>query len=496
MKNGLNQTKVFGRHCSCDDKDYKQKNPNIYVKDDHPCRSHPHLGIRATNQYDVVRILLYRLFKSKTCLLERHPSKAQLFFIPMYPGPNDANEWSDICANSSSSSLTRPSLPRLRYLNSKTAPFHFFLIGKGYVTCLDWMYDVQDPLIRQVTRLSYGNIFEQIGLDARSIRGENKTSSSPYGPFDDSDQVNNITHDKIKAPHSISIPYPSSIHWSSNIRDRLEPWKMPSSSSLSSSSSSSTSFDHQGIRTYLVSYSGSFRNCSHGHLRPHLRKIFDSCPTTKCHSVLKEDFFFIAASSFSSSTSSSSKDSNSSSNGNSNKAKCAYVEVKKRSVFCLEPGGDSPWRKSLYDSITAGCIPVLFSPYNLRVAPMHWGPIAHRASVYINIHGVMNGSIDLIHELESISKARVLGMQRVISKHGHSLHYALDDYENDAVEIMLKGVYRYGRERSSRSNSSSSSNGGDQHNKKKTTAAAGVKKRKSKASEKARVVKIHNNTAR
>lgn len=483
MKNGLDQTKVFGRHCSCDDKDYKQKNPGV-DHHHHPCRSHPHLGIRATNQYDVVRILLYRLFKSKTCLLERNPSKAQLFFIPMYPGPNDANEWSDICTNSTSS-FSNSSLPRLRYLTSKTAPFHFFLIGKGYVTCLDWMYDVKDPLIRQITRLSYGNIFEQIGLDARAIRGENKTTTSPYGPFDDSDQIHNITYDRIMAPHSISIPYPSSIHWSSNIRDRLEPWKMMPSSSTSSplrsanystASSSSSSLDQHERRTYLVSYSGSFRNCSHGHLRPYLKKIFDSCLTTKCHSVLKEDFIV-------------SKDTN----NNSNKAKCAYVEVKKRSVFCLEPGGDSPWRKSLYDSITSGCIPVLFSPYNLMVAPMHWGPIAQRASVYINIHGVMNGSIDLIHELESISKARILDMQRVISKHGHSLHYALDDYENDAVEIMLKGVYRYGRERTKLSRSNTSNGGGDsdvgstvRHNNKKTIV--GVKERKSKASEKARVV--------
>ena len=30
------------------------------------------------------------------------------------------------------------------------------------------------------------------------------------------------------------------------------------------------------------------------------------------------------------------------------------------SVFCLQPPGDSPSRKSFYDSIMAGCIPVIF----------------------------------------------------------------------------------------------------------------------------------------
>ncbi len=31
-----------------------------------------------------------------------------------------------------------------------------------------------------------------------------------------------------------------------------------------------------------------------------------------------------------------------------------------RSVFCLQPPGDSPTRKSFYDAIIAGCIPVIF----------------------------------------------------------------------------------------------------------------------------------------
>ena len=32
--------------------------------------------------------------------------------------------------------------------------------------------------------------------------------------------------------------------------------------------------------------------------------------------------------------------------------------LKQQSVFCLEPGGDTPFRQSLSDSITFGCIPV------------------------------------------------------------------------------------------------------------------------------------------
>lgn len=36
------------------------------------------------------------------------------------------------------------------------------------------------------------------------------------------------------------------------------------------------------------------------------------------------------------------------------------LELKRRSVFCLEPPGANPIRRSMYDSLLSGCIPVLF----------------------------------------------------------------------------------------------------------------------------------------
>ena len=38
----------------------------------------------------------------------------------------------------------------------------------------------------------------------------------------------------------------------------------------------------------------------------------------------------------------------------------ATVQWMRRSVFCLQPPGDSPTRKSIYDGILCGCIPVFF----------------------------------------------------------------------------------------------------------------------------------------
>lgn len=46
----------------------------------------------------------------------------------------------------------------------------------------------------------------------------------------------------------------------------------------------------------------------------------------------------------------------------------------RHSTFCLQPPGDMPTRKSVFDVILAGCIPVLFHPLTARfMYEWHWG---------------------------------------------------------------------------------------------------------------------------
>ena len=47
-----------------------------------------------------------------------------------------------------------------------------------------------------------------------------------------------------------------------------------------------------------------------------------------------------------------------------------FLPPKKQSRFCLEPEGDSPERKSIYDSVLSGCVPVLFSKWTDQIAPV------------------------------------------------------------------------------------------------------------------------------
>jgi len=70
-----------------------------------------------------------------------------------------------------------------------------------------------------------------------------------------------------------------------------------------------------------------------------------------------------------------------------NTAQCSYGhykhdlkvsnnELSRRSVFCLQPPGDMPSRKSVFDAILSGCIPVLFHPLTAKyMYEWHWGQV-------------------------------------------------------------------------------------------------------------------------
>ena len=55
-------------------------------------------------------------------------------------------------------------------------------------------------------------------------------------------------------------------------------------------------------------------------------------------------------------------------------AKVSNNQLARKSLFCLQPPGDMPSRKSLFDTILSGCIPVLFHPLTARyMYEWHWG---------------------------------------------------------------------------------------------------------------------------
>lgn len=150
------------------------------------------------------------------------------------------------------------------------------------------------------------------------------------------------------------------------------------------------------------------------------------------------------------------------------------LDYYRKSVFCLSPPGDSPTRKGLFDSILAGCIPVVFDPYTLH-DQYHWyiGTARQNISVYIPIQDILgtftastkrnkNNKLlldeetsitkDFMEFLMDIPENEVQKMQETIERIGWSLQYSIPPFFlggnevwspplPDAVDVMLDKLF-------------------------------------------------------
>ena len=115
-------------------------------------------------------------------------------------------------------------------------------------------------------------------------------------------------------------------------------------------------------------------------------------------------------------------------------------------TFCLEPGGDSPYRKSLSDSIALGCIPVLFHSYTDAVAPWMWADWKRHARVLVPRDRYLGNdpAMELPRLLGSIPRDRVEAMQATLVARRQRFLYStgsLDDAPGDAAHIILTAVH-------------------------------------------------------
>jgi hypothetical protein len=115
---------------------------------------------------------------------------------------------------------------------------------------------------------------------------------------------------------------------------------------------------------------------------------------------------------------------------------------KRNAVFCLEPDGDAPWRKSYFDAISNGCIPVFFTPTTVEAtSPWHWSPSNFRDNSRVSLpaEDFLAGRVSL-ESLRDIPKERVAEMQAAIRQYARRLQYAAEDMPSgdDAFELLLK----------------------------------------------------------
>ncbi|CAN4077742.1 unnamed protein product [Withania somnifera] len=79
------------------------------------------------------------------------------------------------------------------------------------------------------------------------------------------------------------------------------------------------------------------------------------------------------------------------------------IELFMESEFCLQPPGDSPTRKSVFDSLISGCIPVIFDPFTAYYQYSWHLPEDHKKySVFIDQEDVRNTKVNVVERLMQI----------------------------------------------------------------------------------------------
>ena len=98
----------------------------------------------------------------------------------------------------------------------------------------------------------------------------------------------------------------------------------------------------------------------------------------------------------------------------------------RRAVFCPAPTGDSLTRKSLFDSLVAGCIPVLFSRASLSQYSWHLSEQdVDDVSVYIPLKSINTGEANFITILKALTPEQVAKKQARIRELAPSLQYSV-----------------------------------------------------------------------
>nr|XP_051215022.1 xyloglucan galactosyltransferase KATAMARI1 homolog [Lolium perenne] len=115
------------------------------------------------------------------------------------------------------------------------------------------------------------------------------------------------------------------------------------------------------------------------------------------------------------------------------------------STFCLQPPGDSYTRRSAFDAMVAGCVPVFFHPASAYLQYTWHLPEDHtRYSVFIPEDGVRAGNVGIEETLRRIPPAAVRRMREELVRLVPRLVYADPRYRletvKDAFDVAVEGV--------------------------------------------------------
>ncbi|KAL5848512.1 hypothetical protein ACOSQ4_006525 [Xanthoceras sorbifolium] len=124
------------------------------------------------------------------------------------------------------------------------------------------------------------------------------------------------------------------------------------------------------------------------------------------------------------------------------------MKVFRSSVFCLQPPGDSYTRRSIFDAILAGCIPVFFHPGTAYAQYLWHLPKNYTTySLYMPVREIKDWKVRINETLLGISEDRVIGLREEVIKLIPKIIYAdpmspkSETLEmEDAFDVAVKGI--------------------------------------------------------
>lgn len=128
----------------------------------------------------------------------------------------------------------------------------------------------------------------------------------------------------------------------------------------------------------------------------------------------------------------------------------ASHNIYSQSVFCPHLAGDSWARKGLYDTITNGCIPVLFwgqPKWEMGMrGPRAFLPFADQIDWFsVTVSLPLKSALHhehLLEMLESIDGSKVREMQRNLARVARKMQYSLFEDDHDAFSMTMDGLSR------------------------------------------------------
>ena len=343
-------------------------------------------NIQAVNQFGGAELVHHRLLS--TSYRARSPAKADLYFVPM------------MLKSMRTLSNVKASCARLRdvdvaghlpHFNRHTAHRHFFFFSREHWACQGccagwWSYP--RGLLARSLRVAYSEVFP---LEWRDGCCENRymKQDPPY-------------HGGVRVyPNLRSVPFFPAVPQAG----KLPPWT-----------------SHAGRADILMLFVGNAGRGYHGDAQVRGR-IAQQCAAydddAVCTHIRPKSPRF-------------------------RKEKIALrdaIELKKRAVFCLEPAGDTPFRKSFAESIVSGCIPVLFHPFQDYGFGWLWDGWREESRVLINRTAFVAGEVDLLAHLKRLPTESVSRMQRTIERRGRQFSVSCDaDDRSDYFGLMLRGL--------------------------------------------------------